>query len=91
MAGSWGHIVNEDGTPRESADGQPDYAHDLDPYSGDVHEALEECYGMVWFLAAHVSTLIEHTDTARRESVLDIIKTAQGNYSDGVAMGRDLS
>jgi hypothetical protein len=84
MAGSWHHITNDDGTPYEGEYGMADLLEN----GGDVNEFAEEAYGMVWFLADWVSTLIEHTETADRASTLDIIATARGNYKDGVRLGR---
>lgn len=42
MAGSYKHVVNDDGTFR---------GVDLLDHMGDAYEAVEEMYGMIWFLA----------------------------------------
>lgn len=45
MAGSWGHITDDQGRFRGLGT-----VENL----GDAYEALEECYGMVWLLASQL-------------------------------------
>ena len=47
MAGSYAHIVNDNGTLR-NGEGINSM---LECMSGDVVEAVEEMYGMIWWLA----------------------------------------
>ena len=46
MAGSWGHITDDDGSLLP-----PGKILDMLDTGGDVCEAFEECYGMVQWLA----------------------------------------
>lgn len=47
MAGSYNHTVADDGRLRAPAD----LCGMLECSSGDVYEAVEEYFGMVWYLA----------------------------------------
>jgi hypothetical protein len=84
MAGSWGHMVRDDGTPHADPDeGTATFgAGSMLENMGDVQEALEECYGMVWFLASAVAPELT------RESVLATIARARENYQLGVDYGK---
>jgi hypothetical protein len=62
MAGSYGHIVNEKG----QFDGV-----ELLENGGDMYEAAEELYGMIWYLA--------HGNAAEVEKALQ-------NYKEGIAV-----
>ena len=55
MAGSWGHIVADDGRFRGT---------ELIENLGDAYEALEECYGIVMVLSGGDQEQI--ADAARR-------------------------
>lgn len=46
MAGSYGHIVQKDGNLRSNR-----AVVEMLENGGDVFEAVEEMYGMIWFLA----------------------------------------
>lgn len=50
MAGSYKHIVDENGALRGI-----DYLENW----GDMHEAIEECYGMIWYLAGGDAAKVE--------------------------------
>lgn len=60
MAGSYSHITNDDGTFRGA---------DLLDHLGDAYEALEECYGMIWYLA---------------DGDADRVEEARQNYKTGL-------
>jgi hypothetical protein len=53
---------------------------------GDAYEAAEECFGMVWWLAARWADDVA-TDPVSRELLLDIIARAEANYREGLAEG----
>lgn len=84
MAGGWGHVTNDDGTPYEGRYGMGDLLEN----GGDVNEFAEEAYGMVWWLAAHRARLRYATTEPTREQILDVIESARENYRDGVRLGR---
>lgn len=82
MAGSWDHMTNDDGTP---------FSEDMTALmdtTGDLAEALWECYGMIWWLAAYRARLRYVTADPTREQIMDVIKSARENHEDGVRMGR---
>jgi hypothetical protein len=90
-------MTNDDGTPYGPsvelyAGAQPTYgAGDMLENDGDYREALEQCYGMVWWLADRFGTFLwdpEPTeDRPSREFVKSLIDQAQENYRDGVERG----
>lgn len=84
MAGGWGHVTNDDGTPYA---GGGDCLENL----GDINEFVEEVYGMVWWLAAHRARMRFATTSVTREQIMDVIKSAQENYRSGGHMGRYLA
>lgn len=47
MAGSYNHVVNKDSSLRTAEQ----INDSLECLSGDVVEAVEEMYGMIWYLA----------------------------------------
>ena len=79
MAGSWRHIVTKSGKFCGTR-----HIENL----GDAYEALEECYGMIQWLADHIA--FQHgpsaisVDRAERE---DVIRQARANYKDGLDIG----
>ena len=75
MAGSWGHVTNDDGTPYAGSSGMGGLLEN----GGDVNEAVEQMYGMIWWLAAHRARLRYATASVTREQVLDVIKSAREN------------
>jgi hypothetical protein len=71
MAGSWGHIVTRKGKFQGTR---------LLDNLGDCYEALEECYGMVQWLAEQIAA----------ETVSDrqtVIEDAQKNWQAGMRLG----
>jgi len=71
MAGSWGHIVNRSGKFQGTL---------LIENLGDAYEALEECYGMIQWLADMIAV----------ETVSDraaVIRQARDNYRTGLEIG----
>jgi hypothetical protein len=82
MAGSWGHMTNDDGTPY----GTPyeDFgAGSMLENNDDYFEALAQCYGMVWMLAHWLLPA-----KATREDALALIAQAQEEYETGISLGK---
>lgn len=77
MAGSYSHITDSQG--RFTGAG-------LIENGGDAHEALEECYGMIWWLARKIVELTG-TPPYPRPELLSIIALARASYRDGLALG----
>ncbi|HEY5785848.1 MAG TPA: hypothetical protein VIT65_13825 [Microlunatus sp.] len=73
MAGSWLHFVTKKGRFRGSA---------LLENGGDVVEALEEAYGMVWYLADGWAYQQLPTDAAPDQ----LIEQARAHYQNGLRL-----
>lgn len=67
MAGSYNHVVNKDSSLRTAEQ----ISDSLECLSGDVVEAVEEMYGMIWYLA---------------EGELARVEEARENWRTGYAM-----
>lgn len=78
MAGSYNHCVYSDGTLRDFED----MAASLEN-GGDVWEAVEEMYGMIWYLAGH-RALEFYGPLDWRSHVSEIVEQARQNYKSGV-------
>lgn len=90
MAGSYNHIVKNDGTL-----GSNEFVVDMLENGGDVYEAVEELYGMIWFLAWQASAPHISLDQFKsleyaREIVKDIVETARQNYKDGLEVSLEI-
>lgn len=72
MAGSYNHCVNDDGTLRS-----PEDLAGMLENGGDVWEAVEEMYGMIWHLAGGNRAQVEHA----RKNYKFGIKMAPGNQT----------
>jgi hypothetical protein len=77
-------MTNDDGTPYDDRYGFGSMLEN----GGDTIEALEECYGMIWWLAQHRARLRFATTHITREQILDVIRSAQESYQDGVRLGK---
>lgn len=73
MAGSYGHVVRDDGGL-----GNNDHITSMLENGGDVFEAIEEMYGMLWYLAKSLEM-----ETGRAAATL--IAEAQAHYKEGLA------
>lgn len=76
MAGSYGHVVDDDGRLIDNEDMNAMLEH-----GGDVYQAVEEMYGMIHWLAARLS---DATGTPR----IELVTEAKQRYQDGVVIGR---
>lgn len=57
---------------------------------GDAYEAAEECYGMIWYLAAMMATDLNWTELTgppSRAQVLGVIAEAVAHHKDGLELG----
>lgn len=68
MAGSYNHIVNKKGKFQGTKH--------LD-HMGDAYEALEECYGMIWWLAQRIDNGAPVTNATW-------VEMAQQSYREGL-------
>jgi hypothetical protein len=85
MAGYWGHIVNDDGTPRFNF-GAGVTMEEEDEYI----DALGECYGMIWWLAGVATINSSEVVSVQplRDRMLAVIEQARDNYQTGCRVGK---
>jgi hypothetical protein len=74
MAGSYKHVVNADGTF---------HGVSLLDHLGDAYEALEEMYGMVWYLADSLAGRYAG-EQHRPAEAADLVEEARQNYTVGI-------
>jgi hypothetical protein len=79
MAGSYNHVVTEDGNLRS-----PEMVNRMLENGGDVFEAIEQMYGMIWWLAWHAHLAL---DGASR-SPDDHVERARQNYAKGLEIAK---
>lgn len=81
MAGSYKHVVTKSGKLRtpEKLLGM------LETSSGDVYEAIEEMYGMIWDLAESVH-FYESEAVDDPSSVKEIVEHARVHYKRGIQL-----
>lgn len=81
MAGSYNHVVTKKGKLRT-----PEKVLSmLETSSGDVYEAVEEMYGMIWDLAESVHYYESH-HLEDPSSVKEIVEHARVNYKRGIEL-----
>lgn len=80
MAGSYNHCVKKDGSLRG-----PQGLNSMIENGGDVYEAVEEMYGMIWYLANRLNT---EEDAFRSEpyTIEEIVEDARKKYAEGLAV-----
>lgn len=84
MAGSWSHMTTNDRKLRNVEN-----FHSMLDTGGDVYEAAEECFGMVWYLAsalanAYAANSLQVID---RDDAAVFVEEAWMNYTEGLALG----
>ena len=75
MAGSYNHVVGKNGGLRSNLG-----VVDMLENGGDVFEAVEEMYGMIWYLASN-----GQTQDAMNLSALELVELARENYKEGLS------
>lgn len=85
MAGSYNHIVDDQGRLLDAGD----LCSMLECISGDVYEACEEMYGMIWHLAERVAAWQQQgseplTDEERQRLIAANVEQARQNYRMGL-------
>lgn len=80
MAGSYNHIVDEDGrlSSGETINGM------LECTSGDVVECVNEMYGMIWYLADVLAHEDRFDPILRDEYRKGFVENARRNYKVGL-------
>lgn len=78
MAGSYKHIVEEDGNLSSI-----EVVADMLETGGDMFEAIEEMYGMIWYLA-------DKAAFGNHETMKVMVEIARNNYSDGLDISKEV-
>jgi len=79
MAGSYNHGVNNDGHL-----GSNKFVVGMLENGGDVYEAVEEMFGMIWYLAGHV------VPAAPVSEIKAMVEAAQRNYKEGLRLSKEI-
>lgn len=79
MAGSYKHIVNDNGNLRSNQ-----AVADMLENGGDVFECVEEMYGMIWYLAQEVSY---HAGDVGLDTK-SLVENARQNYKEGLTIAK---
>lgn len=92
MAGSYNHIVENDGNLASN-----ESVVDMLENGGDVFEAVEEMYGMIWWLAAelvnhqHITLIDLEADAIERvEAMKAAVEKARENYKEGITFSQEI-
>lgn len=75
MAGSYNHIVGEDGGLSSNR-----VVAGMLENGGDIFEAVEEMYGMIWYLASNGPMR-----DAMNLSASELVELSRENYKDGLS------
>lgn len=81
MAGSYNHVVDKSTGNLKSNE---DIVDTLET-GGDVFEAVEEMYGMIWYLANLVSPYAELPYIKR------LVENARDNYKQGLQIAKEVN
>lgn len=91
MAGSYNHVISPSG---DLASNQSVVS--MLENGGDVYEAVEEMYGMIWYLA-HLVGVAPHMPIEEfyslefsREAVKTMVETARQNYQEGLRISKEI-
>jgi hypothetical protein len=79
MAGSYNHVVANDGNL-----GSNEWVVDMLENGGDVYEAVEEMFGMIWYLAGHV------VPAAPVSEIKNMVEAARRNYKEGLSLSKEI-
>ena len=82
MAGSYNHVVDDEGRllDGEGINGM------LECMSGDVVEAVEEMYGMIWYLASRLEGYFSESRYANEDGPAYWVEEARQNYREGLRL-----
>jgi hypothetical protein len=90
MAGSYAHVIADDGSLASSEH----IVNRLDT-GGDVVEAIEQMYGMIWYLAHQLTKLDdglgEEAIAIYREDMRTLVEEAQQNYEEGLDVAKEVN
>lgn len=79
MAGSYNHVIANTGNL-----GSNEFVVDMLENGGDVFEAVEEMYGMIWWLASFAR------EFDQPDRVKALVEEARLNYKQGLEVSREI-
>ena len=85
MAGSYNHVVKEDGNLESNK-----VVVDMLETGGDVFEAVEEMYGMIWWLARTLRAC-QMANRLEAATEKDIVELARLNYKRGLEIAKEVN
>lgn len=85
MAGSYNHCINDRGHLLDND--RMMISGGMIENLGDAYEAIEEMYGMIWFLAAMAES---QTDMSNL-SPAQMVELARKNYQRGLRLSKELA
>lgn len=90
MAGSYDHVIQDDGNLASR-----ERMADMLENGGDVFDAVEEMYGMIWLLAQQqVGVFDEQTNEEHRKAQADtakeIVEWARQQYQAGLFLAKEI-
>lgn len=83
MAGSYNHVVNDKGNLLDNDEMMISAA--MIENLGDAYEAIEEMYGMIWYLAG------KHSDYATPAYIKVLVENARQNYEQGLRIAKEVN
>lgn len=90
MAGSYNHVVTDDGNLRSNER----IAASLENF-GDVFEAIEEMYGMIWYLTQALveadASISEEALAIYRKSMKAVVEEARQHYQEGLTIAKEVN
>lgn len=90
MAGSYNHIVTDDGNLAPNK-----HVASMLENGGDVFEAVEEMYGMIWYLTHHLVTPDNGTGeeglTNYRIRMKAVVEEARQHYKEGLIIALEIN
>jgi hypothetical protein len=81
MAGSYNHVVTKRGNLASNK-----RVVDMLENGGDVFEAVEEMYGMIWWIAATFAA-----PAAPPSEVKRVVEAARQNYQQGLVLAKEIN
>lgn len=78
MAGSYNHVVTNSGNLASN-----ERVVGMLENGGDVFEAVEQMFGMIWYLAGELGSGVEDADTVKES-----VEKACQNYKEGLELSK---
>jgi hypothetical protein len=90
MAGSYKHVVTDDGNL-----GSNHFVVDMLETGGDVFETIEEMYGMIWYLAHYLvkpgDGMADEALSTYRKRLKAIVEEARVHHKEGLIIAQEIN